>query len=585
MSFLKRLFSGGGDSGEQADAAETPQRRRNLANLAQPSTDAPIEEPKVLPKRRSPAKKKAPAAKSPEETVSLVMRRQVPIRFDEEPRSWLGGLPRLPEGVEWPYATKTKPMHFVAQVACADFPPELWGGLGPREGWLCLFVDFDAIDNQLDRKIAKVIHVPELGPEAEAPTKLYWARRQIFDAALPKKGKPVQRRHFRRWPIDLVTVDAITSEMTGEHLYGAPVKERMLTAHESYPGDRPRTWRGAYTVLAQLVDRYGAEDYAHNWKGNYGGLLDYPEPDASERNAVWMERREKIAASLSGGYHCPEFQAAQKVLDKEIYEERRKGWTQRAFKVLDEEIESSRKWIEDYREQLAAAEASGDERAAHDFRHQIDYHENKIKRQEQEAVTLKAFFDSYENEEALVAEFRRLGEAHLEWAAETRETLIALKQEAGKQDFDAPISAEEWQSIADRIDSMKSTYWRKTYDTNLVEKVEMGIHWSADDVVREETLDSYAASQATKDALDPDLVATLEPRMRYLESDHPHKLGGRIDSVYGDPLKPGHVLLFQLASDAAAGWICGDLGFVYVSIAASDLETGAFDKAKAWLEA
>jgi hypothetical protein len=34
--------------------------------------------------------------------ASVILRRQVPIRFDEEPRSWLGGLPRMPAEVDWP---------------------------------------------------------------------------------------------------------------------------------------------------------------------------------------------------------------------------------------------------------------------------------------------------------------------------------------------------------------------------------------------------------------------------------------------------------------------------------------------------
>jgi uncharacterized protein YwqG len=62
-------------------------------------------------------------------------------------------------------------------------------------------------------------------------------------------------------------------------------------------------------------------------------------------------------------------------------------------------------------------------------------------------------------------------------------------------------------------------------------------------------------------------------------------MGGMIDSVYDDPLEKRHVLLFQIASDAAVGWIWGDLGLIYVSIHPSDLEAGLFDKAHAWLEA
>lgn len=78
---------------------------------------------------------------------------------------------------------------------------------------------------------------------------------------------------------------------------------------------------------------------------------------------------------------------------------------------------------------------------------------------------------------------------------------------------------------------------------------------SLDRVLPWEVLDTYGSLPASADGLDPDTVANLEPRLGNLECDKPHKLGGQIDPVYGDPLKNGHILLFQLASDAATGWI------------------------------
>ena len=75
------------------------------------------------------------------ETQSVILLRQVPIRYDEPARSWLGGLPRLPEDVAWPRSEAGAPLQFVAQVCCADLPKGMWGGIGPRDGWLLLFVD------------------------------------------------------------------------------------------------------------------------------------------------------------------------------------------------------------------------------------------------------------------------------------------------------------------------------------------------------------------------------------------------------------------------------------------------------------
>lgn len=100
-----------------------------------------------------------------------------------------------------------------------------------------------------------------------------------------------------------------------------------------------------------------------------------------------------------------------------------------------------------------------------------------------------------------------------------------------------------------------------------------------------EVLDTYVGPPASADGLDPDTVSNLEPRLRNLECDKPHKLGGQIATVYGDPLKKGHILLFQLASDKSTVWICGDLGLVYVAIDAAYIEAGNFGMVRAWLEA
>jgi len=104
---------------------------------------------------------------------------------------------------------------------------------------------------------------------------------------------------------------------------------------------------------------------------------------------------------------------------------------------------------------------------------------------------------------------------------------------------------------------------------------------SLDRVLPWEVLDTYVSPPTSADGFDPDMVANLEPRLRNLECDKPHKLGGQTDTVCGDPLKKGHILQFQLASDAATGWICGDLGLIYVSIDAADMEAGNFDRVRA----
>jgi hypothetical protein len=125
MAFLKRWFSRGGKSGDAPQAGDenvpgTFIRRRNFQSLSPTEGDAAVPEPKESrasqpPKaERKPRAPKKPdtATKAVKESVSVVLRRQVPVRFDEEARSWLGGLPRMPAGTEWPRAKPKK--HYIS---------------------------------------------------------------------------------------------------------------------------------------------------------------------------------------------------------------------------------------------------------------------------------------------------------------------------------------------------------------------------------------------------------------------------------------------------------------------------------------
>ena len=148
------------------------------------------------------------------ESVSVVLRRQVPPRFGEAPRSWLGGLPMMPTHVEWPRSVSSeypdrgeRPLHFVAQIACADFPAELWGGLGPRAGWLLLFIDpNNGVPEGPDA--FRLVHVDALGPERQPPADLGPVHDGVytaFDYHYCRTFDEVPRL-WRHWPVDLVVV-------------------------------------------------------------------------------------------------------------------------------------------------------------------------------------------------------------------------------------------------------------------------------------------------------------------------------------------------------------------------------------------
>ena len=86
------------------------------------------------------------------------LRASVSARPHGPEKSWIGGDPKLPDPFRWP-SRDGQPYQFLCQINCATLPKELWGGLGPRTGWLAFF---STISGSID---VKVVYAPELGPE------------------------------------------------------------------------------------------------------------------------------------------------------------------------------------------------------------------------------------------------------------------------------------------------------------------------------------------------------------------------------------------------------------------------------------
>lgn len=124
---------------------------------------------------------------------------QVPIREHERARSWLGGAPEMPAHLPWP-DTDGRPAVFLAQIACADLPPELWDGLGPRHGWLAFFV------HPREYRM-EVLHLAERGEPREGPVPddvdgWFNPASGFKHTKLAHKAKQA----FPRWPVDVVAV-------------------------------------------------------------------------------------------------------------------------------------------------------------------------------------------------------------------------------------------------------------------------------------------------------------------------------------------------------------------------------------------
>ena len=116
----------------------------------------------------------------------------VPLVAETDYRSWLGGAPRLPDPFNWPQRDG-KPLHFLAQIDCAALPPGIWGGLGPRAGWLAFFV------GMADGICAEVIYTEQLGPTRTPSVKSRFDFLPSMPGAMPEVYDDIPQ-----WPVEVV---------------------------------------------------------------------------------------------------------------------------------------------------------------------------------------------------------------------------------------------------------------------------------------------------------------------------------------------------------------------------------------------
>ncbi len=494
-------------------------------------------------------------ATHPDRQTTVILKRQVPIRFGDVPSSWLGGLPMLPESVEWPRAANGAPLHFIAEIDCAGLPANLWSGLGPRKGWLLLFVDILQQEDLSADGAVQLVHVDQLGPERQPPDDMSTVRHAMSDLiGYEAEFRPGVPKMWRRWPIDLVVQEYTPSDedgggpppVSGEELYEAPVSDRGINAY-SIDLERPLTWRGAL----YYVERVLRKDLEPRWfeasfTGSRSGLLKSPAPDADGAGLMaqaWAgvdankaeldERQVRIQRRLDDGGLSPDF-------------------------------------VKDLKEGLQRIP-----RLSADLERQRDY--------------LRQVKQSHSGSEAdafISAEIEKLGEAHLAWGAKLRASAESLMAHILTQDLDAPLPEEDWRPIEATFKT-KSTFWLKSPDSGVLERTEEGFY--TDDwlrmALREDALDAYARNNGTNPVIPKDLLEEFETRLRSIYENRPHRMGGQPGRIQpdGGPVPDGP-LLFQMGSDEAMGWSWGDAGSLYVTIAPDDLREGRFDRVQAWIE-
>ncbi len=115
----------------------------------------------------------------------------------DEARSWIGGVPRAPEGFEWPKSGTGKRQHFLAQIDLADLQSATAHGV-PATGALLVFfgIDFD-VSGAAHSYTCLTLSEGEMAqavPQA-IPEDLQ---------ALDEVGFFIPEPVLRKWPVDLV---------------------------------------------------------------------------------------------------------------------------------------------------------------------------------------------------------------------------------------------------------------------------------------------------------------------------------------------------------------------------------------------
>ena len=532
-------------------------KRKGLAK-AEPAAPlvSPEQERQRLDRIKRPAEAvaAAPSEQRPavdwpiSESLSVVLRRQVPVRFDQPARSWLGGLPCMPEGMEWPRAVRANqpqagplPLHFVAQIACADLPGELWDGLGPREGWLLFFCD--------GPDAACVLHTLEAGAERQPPADIG----PVDNAAMahsPFFGWMTEEEvptRWRRWPVDCIAVPnslihdadrvAATPPDFAAALYSG---EAVCAAGEGPPPLAPFTWRpvlhgwdalGARVAVGDGMEasRQPLRDRLASVGGPYEMLLAM----VAEEEAAHPED----LATLNARRSDPATDAASRA-------------------ALDREI--------------AAREAC-----------------------EQRLARIAGLVERYPDMENFSA-FLDRQEGKLEtWRQGAPSRVAALDAHMSAVDPDSPLPAEDWEDIAAFLKADRCAIWRLGWASDGGVRLERRVFslWAWFETEASRAAIEIAGDYATdpqRHALIPDhALAVLEPWWRSLAANRPHRIGGYHDGLRSQPVEgpTRSLLLLQLASDPAMQWTWGDGGAAFWFIGTGSLSAGRFGTAACHWEA
>jgi uncharacterized protein YwqG len=212
------------------------------------------------------------------EAVSVRLVPQVPIR-NESANGWLGGGARLPAGLRWPEIGGA-PLQLLAQVNCAALPAGLWDGLGPRHGWLTIFIEPVKFTVQ-------VMHFAEVGQLTPGPA-LPPDNAIVGYDMRARPGEVGLIQAIPHWPVDVVAVFDGKDDPRREGWHKSTDRRYQQRHDISTPALMPFDWPTARTMMDMVVA--GVARDISKWQ-----VAPHLEPEALEKVEI------KIAeASVSG---------------------------------------------------------------------------------------------------------------------------------------------------------------------------------------------------------------------------------------------------------------------------------------------
>ncbi len=474
------------------------------------------------------------------EEVTAVLRRQIPPQ-DAIPRSWIGGLPKLPDDVEWPRARNSyypdageMPLNFIAQIACADLPEGLWGGLGPRQGWLVFFGATWGCASFEDKGSFRCFHTMESGTDRYPPAD----KRSVGDPTY--SGGDNTSLCYRRWPVDIV----------------AHPNEPL------YPSGSP--WRGDEPV-SPIPPNYATILY-NNTDANTKHRTVSQEPFVWGMVATMLERALALQQWRPKRYVRPKKLSAEDV--------------DRALTALAER----QSILLDRKAQKLASDQLGDPEKI----------ESSLEQIAQQRAILRLAGNPFDPD-ALAAILHRSSAMRRLWLHRQRSLLKVLLVEATAHDWDEPISLDDWNCIRSQLTASNDLWFMNKIrlpksaeridcpDISSLSTADLVEHhktWS----VHDGALRLYGAGPRQRSLIPEKMRKAIEEELRGLQNNRPHRLGGIFQPVQDTNAPQDKVLLLQLGTDDPTGFHWGDSGALFAWIDIESLQNGDFNNIQWWTE-